>query len=228
MMRRRVFLLLGTLGLLLGSASLCKDRPGIAPRRQVSDYSVTAEVNGTHIGAMLLTSDQVSKLFASDLKRGYLVVEVGFFPKAGEPFSISRSQFTLRADGAYLRPAEAKDMAANLRRTNSSGRDVVVVPSVGIGYETGPRTYDPYYGNRGGLTTSTGVGVGIGSGGPKPSSPEDQKTMEQELNDKGLAEGLVSNPVAGYLYFPVSSKKKLSSCKLEWLVNGKSAVLNLQ
>jgi hypothetical protein len=32
--------------------------------------------------------------------------------------------------------------------------------------------------------------------------------MQQELADKGLTEGATSKAVAGYLYFPVSGKKK--------------------
>ncbi|MDT8068633.1 MAG: hypothetical protein ROO76_10770 [Terriglobia bacterium] len=37
----------------------------------------------------------------------------------------------------------------------------------------------------------------------------DRKTMETELRDKSLPQGEVSQPVSGYLHFPVATGKKV-------------------
>jgi hypothetical protein len=53
------------------------------------------------------------------------------------------------------------------------------------------------------------VDVAIGSPGAGPgASDKDRSVMETELSDKGLPEGTTPKAVAGYVYFPVSPKKK--------------------
>jgi hypothetical protein len=67
-----------------------------------------------------------------------------------------------------------------------------------------------------GTGVGVGVGVGMGGGPPGPASTDrDRRTMEMELEEKGLPDAAVQKPVAGYLYFPASSKsKKLTSVEL--------------
>ncbi len=61
---------------------------------------------------------------------------------------------------------------------------------------------------------STGVGIGVGVGNPAPAGPPrastdaDRETMELELSEKSLREQKVTTPVAGYLYFPMTSSGK--------------------
>jgi len=52
--------------------------------------------------------------------------------------------------------------------------------------------------------------------------------MELELVKKGLPEGTVSRPVAGYLYFPISEKKKSDLYHLECTLGGVKTALALR
>jgi hypothetical protein len=51
--------------------------------------------------------------------------------------------------------------------------------------------------------------------------------METELDVKGLPEGAVMTPVAGYLYFPLAKKAKNARYELEYVLNGNKVVLRL-
>lgn len=103
--------------------------------------------------------------------------------------------------------------------------------SVGVGYESG--TYiDPVTGRPTkvhGVTTEAGVGVGVGDGGgPRPASTNrDRAVMEIEFSEKGLPEGSASAPVSGYLYFPLSTKKKNTPLQLKYSLNDQTVVLSL-
>ncbi len=79
-----------------------------------------------------------------------------------------------------------------------------------------------------GVYTSTGAGVGIGTRGGPARTERDREMMELELTKKGLPEGTVSRPVAGYLYFPFSEKKKSDVYQLECTLGGVKTVLALK
>jgi hypothetical protein len=51
--------------------------------------------------------------------------------------------------------------------------------------------------------------------------------METELDEKGLPEGAVITPVAGYRYFPLAKKAKNARYELESMLNGNKVVLRL-
>jgi hypothetical protein len=160
-----------------------------------------------------------------------VVVEVAVFPAKDKTVDVSLNDFVLRVNGTELasKPMSAKVIAAKLQKKAASQRDVSVYPTAGVGYETGG--YDPVTGiNRGhGVYTQAGVGVGVGSPGPQPGSTDkDRSVMETELSEKGLPEGSASAPVAGYVYFTISSKaKKNATRELEYQLNGKQVVLTL-
>lgn len=166
----------------------------------------------------MLTPDQVKNSFASELNRGFLVVEVAVYPDNGQSIKLSHGDFFLctRAREVLGRPADPKAIAASLQKAASSDRDVTLYPTATIGYESGPGYYDPMTGTRrgGGLYTGVGVGVGVGNPG-RGTSEQDRRTMETELTDKGLPEGAVSKPVSGYLYFPLKDRKKAETYYLE-------------
>lgn len=190
-------------------------REGIAPRTTPADYAVQKQAGSLSLGAARLSNEQVKNSFSSDLDRGYIVVEVGIFP-GQSAVDLRRDDFVLRSSGKngadLLRPASPQTVAGVLQKKNKqAGKGGVdLYPSVGVGYSTGTR--DPY-GNRypGGWDTQVGVGVGVGgNNNPPASSDADRRTMETELRDKTLPEGEQTRPVAGYLYFPIASKDKVS------------------
>jgi hypothetical protein len=194
----------------LAASLSAAEAPGIRPLATAAEYPAHVSQDGLTIGAALLTPDQVRKHFVSDIHRAYLVVEVGVYPAGPAAFRVEPDAFLLRIPGQRAsRPASPKAVAGVLQKTAPSQSDVTVYPSVGIGYESGPRRYDPVTGDTRGGGWRTGVGVGVGVGGTRPASTEaDRKTMEIELSEKGLPEGSFSKPVAGYLYFPLPAGKR--------------------
>ena len=205
---------------------------GTVARSTASKYPAHAEQDSVAMGAVLLTSQEARSNFVSDLNRCCLVVEFALYPQKGQPVDVSWNDFSLRTIGAdtATKAASAKIISASLQKRASSNRDVVVSPSGGIGYESGP-VYDPMTGQSrhgGGVYTQSGVGVGIGSpGGQGGNTDADRKVMEGELDEKGLPEGAAETAVAGYLYFPLSKKTKNARYELEYMLNGNKVVLRL-
>ncbi|HEY6252214.1 MAG TPA: hypothetical protein VI685_19845 [Candidatus Angelobacter sp.] len=223
---------------LLCAVSVYADAPrGTVPRAAADKYPVHAVRDSVSLGAVLLTAEQARKVFASDVDRCCLVVEVAVYPQNGSPIKVSWNDFVLRVSSTDIatKPSSPEVLAAKLQKQSAppstSGHDVVVYPSTSVGYESGG--YDPVTGQRrpGGVVTSTGVGVGIGgSQPPTPGSTDrDRRTMELELSEKGLPEGNVSAPVSGYLYFALPEKKdKKATHQLEYTLNGERVVLALK
>jgi hypothetical protein len=211
--------------LLLSSWSLADSHRGLKPRAKPSDYPVVQRQNNVTIAAEQLSKRQVHNSFASDLNRGFVVVEVGLFPQPDASIQVSPDQFVLRVAGSnsVIRPAAPETIARVLQKKSDSN-DVVLHPTATIGYETGGR--DPY-GNRypGGLTTGVGVIGGRGAG-PTANTPADRTTMERELRDKSLPEGKADKSVAGYIYFPVTSRK-IAAYDLEYTVKDQVVRIHL-
>jgi hypothetical protein len=199
------------------SFAIAADR-GLPVRGNVADYPAHAEDKGVVVAAEVMDPEVVRGSFSTELK-DYVVVEVAIYPKKdGKPLEVSTIDFGLRADGRMVRPAQARSIARiNQKKGRDDGRDITLYPSVGV--QTG--TW--------GTGTMVGVGVGVGPRGQRgpASSDRDREVMEQELDDKGLQEALVSKPVAGYLYFPVGSKRKPASYRLEYQLDGVDIKLEL-
>jgi hypothetical protein len=193
----------GAFGLLCAAVvAWAGEKPGVIPLAQPGEYPYHLERDDFSLGVKVLSRGDVEKLFASDLNRSYVVLEVAVYPAKGGVVKLSEGQFLLRRDQSsdYARAAQPADVARVLQKGNAKrgGRDVTLYPQVGVGYSSG----GPYY--NGGWHTSAGVGVGIGSSEPEASTDADRKTMETELTEKGLPVGTSDKPVAGYLYFPLS------------------------
>lgn len=228
-----------TAGLMLAVLVYADTPRGTVPRATADKYPAHAVQDNVSVGATLLTTDQTRKTFASDLDRCCLVVEVALYPQSGSPLKISWNDFVLRVSSTDIasRPSSPEVLAAKLQKKAtpppSSGHDVTIYPTAGVGYESGG--YDPVTGQRrpGGVYTTTGVGVGIGSPQQQPPAPgstdRDRRTMELELTEKSLPEGNADAPVSGYLYFSLPGKKdKNATHQLEYSLNGEKVVLPLQ
>ncbi len=181
---------------------LPQDAPqGLTPRAAPAAYPVYREQPELSIGARLLSPREVEQKFATPLGKHYLVVEVGVFPSAAQPLRLRPDSFTIRPgneDQAFfaLSPGEiAEELGAS-----GGGRNLGVYPRVGVGYERGPW----------GSGTSTGIGVGVGSR-PYPRGPvgANRRVILQELRDKSLPQGSITQPVAGYVFFPLKEKRNI-------------------
>ena len=205
--------------------------PGIRPRADAQSYPAHQEQADYSIGAVLVPSEQVKKMFKLDLNHaGYVVVEVGVFPAAGKDVDLYPSDFTLSVGdkSAALRPVSADTVAELVAgrpdrpRTTSPG-DVNTSIGASVGHVSYP---DPVTGRqRSGTITETDAGVGVGGPAPRPcrgydcdstgpvppsSQPSPVQTanaISQDLWEKSLPDGKTVHPVAGYLYFPKPAKK---------------------
>jgi hypothetical protein len=212
--------------MLAGIPMLAGAADGIRPRASASDYPAHETVKGITIAAAAIPADQVRKLFATDLnKAGYLVFEVAIYPEQAQTADLDVGDFMLKigSDTSMLRAASPQAIAAVLRQKNtpSAPKNVGVYPSAGVGYESGG--YDPVTGRRThGWYTEAGVGVGSTppqdpNAPPHGSTDRDQYLTQRELEDKALPAGKMTQPVAGYLYFPKSGAKNRNAMfELDW------------
>jgi hypothetical protein len=187
----------------------------VKSRPKPTDYPSVQEDQKLTLGAAQLSSKQARKAFVSNLRKDYLVVEVGIYPK--QEAKISPSDFSLRVKGRdeKIRPADPVTMATTIDQADQKGEDVAVTPFSGIEYSTGPDPNDPDYrrerrdGNypRGTRITS-GVMVDMKSNKKSAkASAGDIQAMSAELREKGVPELTTKAPIAGYLFFPVRSGK---------------------
>lgn len=206
---------------------------GTDPAVSPSQYPAHTGRDGTSIGARLLTLDQVHHEIVSDLKQCCLVVEIAIYPAGNKPLPVSADDFALRISGSdeVAKPASSRLIASILEKKGEPARDVSASGSVGVGYETSAGR-DPYGGTQrvSGVSKEAEVGVGVGGSGATPVPPDaNRMSLELELSGKGLPEGNTAAPVAGYLYFPLSTKKqkKSPSYQLEYTLGGQKLALPL-
>ncbi len=203
---------------------------GTRPRSEASKYPISVEKETFKLGARLLSKLEVTQTFATDLNRGYVVVEVALYPGKDE-IDTANTDFTLQISGldAEIRPQDPTLIATGLQRTASPQRQVSIIPYGSVGYESGPRRNDRYGNQTGGRGVRTSVGVGvILDRNPPASTSQDRRVMQQELQDKGLPQGVIDAPVAGYLYFAVEKLPKNAEHRLDYQSeNGETIVLVL-
>jgi hypothetical protein len=187
---------------------------GIHPRSSPTEYAVSLQTPSGTYAASLVPSDEVKRLFAVDISKTYIVLEVACYPPAG-PVQISPEDFLIKSgtnSSEFTHPADA-----------------VTVASVEVGYESG---IDPVTGRRvHGTYTGVGTGVEVGPDNAPPPPPRpgstsyDRMTLEQQLAQRALPDGTFNAPVAGFLYFPAKEvKKKNGVYELEYLASGSSPV----
>ena len=203
--------------MLSASLLLCAADRGLPVRGSVADYPAHGEDKGVRVAADLMDPEQVKGTFATDLSQ-YAVIEVAVWPKKdGSQLDLSSIDFALRADGRMIRPAEPRSIAGiNQRKSQGRSRDIALYPNVGVTTGTW------------GTGTMVGVGVGPGGNAPGPASTDrDRHVMEMELEDKALRDAVITQPVAGYLYFPIG-KTRATSYQLEYSVDGVDVKMTLQ
>jgi hypothetical protein len=219
--------LMAVLALTLLTPAVAGSSKGLKPRDNANSYPVHSQGPALNLGAEQLSNTEVQHAFATELDKRYIVVEVGVFPAKDASVTLADDDFMLVVPGSNqtLRPVKPETIAAVLHKKPATQRDVVVTPTMGVGYESS-RTNADGTRDRGGWTTSSGAMVGIGDkqiGGTEA----DRKTMETELREKQLPVGEAKQPIAGYLYFPVPSKKSKGNYELQYTRNGEKVALTL-
>jgi hypothetical protein len=196
-----------------------------APRASATAYPASKVQPVYSIGAKRLSKTEVQNSFATPLAGRYIVVEIGFYPADSKTVSLKQSDFALRSsDGTdVVSPASPGTIASICQKRPDSSSDVTLYPTANVGYVS----YPDYEGNGrrvSGPVYGAGMGVGVDKNPSAATSNSDRQTMEAELVDKELKDEEVSKPVAGYLYFPITTKQKVEY-QLEY--HGTDAVTNL-
>ena len=202
---------------------------GTAPRASAVNYHSHAQKDGFSLGAELLSKKEAYKVFAADVNRCCLVVQVAVYPKKDQAIELSLFDFSIVEVNADkpVRPESPATLAAKLEEKKNPSGGVDLTTSGGVGYESGTYT-DPVTGRPvhvRGVSTSVGVGISTGNSTPADIADHDRKIIERELYEKGLPEAKVSVPVAGYLYFPLPNVKK--DAKYRLVYSGRSEPLTL-
>jgi hypothetical protein len=187
---------------------------GVRPRGTAAVYASQVQTETATVAASVLTPEQVKQRFAFDVSKSYVVVELAIYPVAGHPAVVQDGDFRIRLSNQseLVDPVEAATVAANIQQKNTPARSTVgrpVYSEVNAGYGRGT---DPYTGRP---VSSVYLGGGVATASPDPNPypapggfPEDRALLEEQLWHRSLPEGSVTQPVAGYLYFPTSLLKK--------------------
>jgi hypothetical protein len=204
-------LVLGLVAVLCLAPALAQGPIGVHPRSP-ADYAVSAPYNGATFAASILSSDQVKHIFAADISKSYVVIEVACFPGSNASLDVHPDDFFVKTGtkGEFVHPADGVTVASVIQAKNSPpppSRSTVHTEA-GVGYQTGT---DAYGRRVHGVYAEAGAGVGPDNPPPDPrpsNTPQARQNLEDQLMDRGLGEGRTTAPVAGYLYFSAASLKK--------------------
>jgi hypothetical protein len=215
----------------VAAVALALPEGGIPPRGKPADYAVNGsvevkDVGKIAIGAAIVPSDQVRKMFSNETAQNYIVVEVAIYPEVRQ-IDASYYDFGLKIGDRFAHADSPADAALPWAEKASKPDDqskVHVTQEAGVVLS---KSNDPYYGRRSGVGGYEGTGVSnMPSNAPSSSSGPDRHAVEQKMRDKALPEGATPKAVAGYLYFPVYGKRKKGDA-LELDFTKESAELNL-
>jgi hypothetical protein len=216
---------------------------GITPRSSVEDYPFQGESDSMQFGLAYMDPQRAKKLFPM-IKKDYIAIEVGVFPKPGESPEIRPDDFAFQIIGnpnSLVRRVEpwgvvagSSEQQAQRSRPkikNPLPGDIDIVGSVGVGTGGGIGGPGNCVGCPMGRTTGGGIGVGVGTGGiggrergrsgdwprdsQKDRSPEgDPDTQIRMMEVRELPEGRATKPVSGYLFFPMPEGKTKTGYEL--------------
>jgi len=212
-------------------AALAFASDGVRPRPSSADYPASTPTRTAIIGATLAPADQVKKVLPAEISKKYVVVEVAFYPQPGSSVDVLTLDFALKFGPDEISYASTpRDLALLWREKQPSsfpGHGVDVTTETGVTYSSGN---DPVNGRTRGWSTYEGVAVTNGgpSNAPPPPPHYDPNLVEARARDKALPEGVTSEAVAGYLYFPLPAKKhKGGSLELKYAKDGDAVSLTL-
>lgn len=146
---------------------------GTPPRPSSADYPVSRPAKSATIAAVLVTPDQVKRIFPAEVNKKYVIVEVAIYPETGKAVDIKSLDFGLKFGPDVVRyPATPQDIAAAWRQKSdppSLSSPVNVTAESGVAYGTGT---DPNTGQRThGWSTYESVGVSTGKPSDAPPPP---------------------------------------------------------
>jgi hypothetical protein len=210
---------------LVGGLSADDAPQGVPTRPAASDYAANAQWQTATFAASLLPAKQVEHLFAFDISKSFVVFEVALYADSNAALKVSRAAFVVND----IHSTEPDTVASAIERQNQppmpSSHPLGIETSATIGVQHGT---DPYSGRPasgvytgGSVTAETG---GRRDGGyptqdAKPGgTAEDRRMLAAQLRVRGIPEGPVNHPVAGYIYFRKSDiKSRGGNYELQYL-----------
>lgn len=201
--------------LLLAAAPSFADKKVISPTTTGANDVIDLEAT------IVLDQDEVAQKIGADPGKGVVLLQVKITPKTDKPVQIAPEDFILLAhdDGERSKPFEPAELA---------GQGAMVVSN-----QADPKK------KKGGLSPSIGFGGMMGGAGGSPgnakpvtlNSKMDEKAkgnnpLLEALKAKQLPSTESTNPVEGFLYFPLDGKHKLKN--LAVLYRGPAGKLDLE
>ena len=218
MLIRCALILAGAFAVLLAYAG---ESAGVIPQDS-SRYQAHRDTDDTTIAASLLPPDRTGKLFTSDVGKRYIVVEVAVYPKPGHKVDIHLLDFELKsASGEKSRPANPEEVAAIWRQTKPQlPNRVQDVAQGGAAYGS---AVNPATG-RAEHAWGTYAGEGMGYPLPVYSGGPGANALEAKIRSLALPKGLTDHATAGYLYFPISKRRKGDVHEIEYFQPGGGSI----
>ena len=198
---------LGTLSLLAGSKKV------ISPTTTASNDQIDLEATIT------LTEPEVSQQLGADPGKGIVLLKVKVTPKTDTPLQVSPDDFILLAhdDGERSKPFEPAEIAGNGSMVVSNAPQAAQKRTTSVG---------GFGGMMGGGGSSPGNSKPVNLNAKMNTKSQGNDQLLQALKTKELKTGESSEPVEGYLYFPLDGKHKLKN--LAVLYRGPAGKLNLE
>jgi hypothetical protein len=191
-----------------------------ATKKVISPESSAGNEEVDIVATITLAEDEVTQKLGADPGKGIVLLDVRVTPKTDKPIQVSPSDFILLAhdDGERSKPFEPSEIAGQgaLVVTNTADQKVKKTSSsIGLG-------------------GMVGGGGGASPGNPKAvalSSKLDEKkqgnaALLEALKAKELQQKEISEPLEGFLYFPLDGKHKLKD--LAVLYRGPAGKLDLE
>jgi hypothetical protein len=199
---------------ILTSLNLSGAKKVVSPNTSASNDQVDI------VATIFMTEEEIAQKVGMDAGKGIVLLEVRVTPKADGPVQVSPDDFILLAhdDGERSKPFDAAQIAGQGALVVSAARDKSKKQSSGFG----------------GFGGMIGGGTGSSPGNSKPTTLSTKMDAKSQGNDK-LLDALKAKqfpqkestqPVEGYLYFPLDGKHKLKNLAL--LYRGPAGRLDLE
>ncbi len=179
------------IGLLAIAAAPLVMWPGLPPRLSLANYTAHDQL----VGASVLPSGQVAKVFSDWVARDYVVVEVAVFPASGQAVDLDALDFALD-NGAGARTFAT---IPEPKPQPSSGQSVHLITEAGV--SVGSKAAN---GSKG--IAGYGAVAVDNRPAPPPAPANDPYALEARLRQMAFPAGQTDQPAAGYLYFPKPGK----------------------
>src|SRR2546421_10542993 len=103
---------------------------GLPPRADTAQYDVHQTANSGAIGAAIVPPEKVARIFSADVRKRFVVVEVGVFPDNGNAIDLTLIDFALKTPDERSFPVTPAEVAWQGKRPpspsiSSQGVDVV-------------------------------------------------------------------------------------------------------